>query len=288
MPNENPQGTDSDGFDVPDDLRRQWDFSCDGVLRSIESTLERAGLARIDIVMLAGRFTLLDQSALDDVLSAADELGKSVVAVGVFNSGLLARDRPAADAKYDYRAAPAELVARANAIADLCEAHDTTLPATAIAFPFTQRAIHRSGLVGRAGPAGVAAVEVRADRFDVSGEVAVLGGGGVVGADQVDLRVPGQSRRDASATATPFSASNLRFHQPPTAVTSGQGFPGDGGESECFAYEWFDRSYAPGVPTSLDEPVGGFGAAAPGHIFRLASCGEVPPARTPAAPRRVQ
>ena len=195
VPNENPQGTDSDGFDVPDDLRRQWDFSRDGVLRSIEATLERTGLDRIDIVyvhdpdehwteaadhampalaelrdqgvvgaigagmnqsamlarflretpadivMLAGRFTLLDQSALDDVLPAADELSKSVVAVGVFNSGLLARDRPAADAKYDYQAAPAELVARANAIADLCEAHGTTLPAAAIAFPFTHPAV---------------------------------------------------------------------------------------------------------------------------------------------------
>jgi D-threo-aldose 1-dehydrogenase len=195
VPNEHPQGTDSEGFDVPDDLRRQWDFSRDGVLRSIEASLKRTGLDRIDIVyvhdpdqhwaeaadqampalaelrdqgvigaigagmnqsamlarflretpadivMLAGRFTLLDQSALDDVLPAAAELGKSVVAVGVFNSGLLSRDRPASDAKYDYQDAPAHLVARANAIADLCEAHGTTLPAAAVAFPFTHPAV---------------------------------------------------------------------------------------------------------------------------------------------------
>ncbi|MCX5263144.1 aldo/keto reductase [Streptomyces sp. NBC_00199] len=191
VPNEDPRGTDTDGFAVPDDLRRQWDFSRDGVLRSIESSLERTGLDRLDVVylhdpddhwrqaadeampalaelrdqgvigaigagmnqsamlarflretaadvvMLAGRYTLLDQSALDDVLPAAQEHGKSVVAVGVFNSGLLSRDRPADGMKYDYQDAPPDLVARARAIADVCTAHGTTLPAAAIAFPRT-------------------------------------------------------------------------------------------------------------------------------------------------------
>ncbi|MEU1514863.1 aldo/keto reductase [Streptomyces sp. NPDC005811] len=191
VPNERPAGIDPEGFVVRDDLRRQWDFSRDGVLRSIETTLERTGLDRLDIVylhdpdahwrqaseeampalaelrdqgvigaigagmnqsamlarflretaadlvMLAGRYTLLDQSALDDVLPAAQELGKSVVAVGVFNSGLLSRDRPAEGMKYDYQDAPPALVARAQAIADVCAAHGTTLPAAAIAFPHT-------------------------------------------------------------------------------------------------------------------------------------------------------
>src|SRR6185437_15698300 len=94
-----------------------------------------------DLVMLAGRYTLLDQGALDDVLPAAVEHGKSVVAVGVFNSGLLAGDRPASGMKYDYRDAPAHLVARAQAIAEVCEQHGTTLPAAAIAFPFTHPAV---------------------------------------------------------------------------------------------------------------------------------------------------
>lgn len=195
VPNENPRGVDSEGFAVPDDLRRQWDFSRDGVLRSIEATLQRTGLDRIDIVyvhdpddhwqqaaeqampalaqlrgegvigalgagmnqsamlarflretpadlvMLAGRYTLLDQSALDDVLPAALEYHKSVVAVGVFNSGLLAHDQPASGMKYDYDDAPAHLVARAQAIAEVCQEHGTTLPAAAIAFPFTHPAV---------------------------------------------------------------------------------------------------------------------------------------------------
>jgi D-threo-aldose 1-dehydrogenase len=195
VPNEHPTGQDSEGFAVPDDLRRQWDFSRDGVLRSIESTLKRTGLDRIDIVyvhdpddhwqeaaeqampalaqlrdegvvgaigagmnqsamlarflretpadvvMLAGRYTLLDQGALDDVLPAAVEHGKSVVAVGVFNSGLLATDHPSAGMKYNYEDAPAELVSRAQAIAEICEQHGTTLPAAAIAFPFIHPAV---------------------------------------------------------------------------------------------------------------------------------------------------
>jgi D-threo-aldose 1-dehydrogenase len=91
--------------------------------------------------MLAGRYTLLDQSALDDVLPAAQELGKSVVAVGVFNSGLLSRDRPAAGMKYDYQDAPPELLDRARRLADVCEEHGTTLPAAAIAFPLTHPSV---------------------------------------------------------------------------------------------------------------------------------------------------
>ncbi|BFV55691.1 aldo/keto reductase [Kitasatospora sp. CMC57] len=193
--NERPRGIDTEGFAVPDDLRRQWDFSRDGVLRSIEQTLSRSGLDQLDIVflhdpddhwrqaaeeampaladlrdqgvigaigagmnqsamparflretaadvvMLAGRYTLLDQSALDDVLPAAEELGKSVVAVGVFNSGLLSRDRPVPGMKYDYRNVPAEVLRRARAVADVCEQHGTTLPAAAIAFPYTHPAV---------------------------------------------------------------------------------------------------------------------------------------------------
>jgi D-threo-aldose 1-dehydrogenase len=195
VPNEQPQGVDTEGFVVRDDLRRQWDFSRDGVLRSIDDTLHRTGLDRLDvvylhdpddhwrqaaddalptladlrdqgvigaigagmnqtamlarflretatdIVMLAGRYTLLDQSALDDLLPTAQKLGKSVVAVGVFNSGLLSRDRPTEGMKYDYQDAPPALVTRARAIADVCAAHGTTLPAAAMAFPFSHPSI---------------------------------------------------------------------------------------------------------------------------------------------------
>ncbi|MFJ9543759.1 aldo/keto reductase [Streptomyces sp. NPDC101225] len=195
VPNERPSGLDTEGFVVRDDLRRQWDFSRDGVLRSVEDTLNRTGLDRLDVVylhdpdnhwkqaaeeamptlatlrdqevvgaigagmnqsamlarflretpadvvMLAGRYTLLDQSALDDVLPAARELGRGVVAVGVFNSGLLSQDRPMEGMKYDYQSAPPQLVARARAIAEVCARYGTTLPTAAIAFPFTHPSV---------------------------------------------------------------------------------------------------------------------------------------------------
>jgi D-threo-aldose 1-dehydrogenase len=68
----------------------------------------------IDVVMCAGRYTLLDQSALDDLLPLAQERGVAVFAAGVFNSGLLANSDPTPDARYDYQPAPAALVRRAR------------------------------------------------------------------------------------------------------------------------------------------------------------------------------
>ncbi|RFA15721.1 aldo/keto reductase [Subtercola boreus] len=188
VPNENPTESDTEGFAVPGDLRREWDFSRDGVLRSVEASLERLGTDYIDILylhdpdtsgiddamttgaaalielreqgvvravgigsnsagavaqlfresdidlaMLAGRYTLLEQHGADRVFEAAGE--RSIVAVGVFNSGLLSTSRPLPGAKYNYEPASAEILARANELADLAEAHDTTLPQAAIAFP---------------------------------------------------------------------------------------------------------------------------------------------------------
>ena len=187
--------TDEGGFAVPADFRRVWDFSRDGVLRSLAESIERLGVDRVDIVylhdpddhrddaflraypaleemrsqglvkaigagmnqsamladfarhtdvdvlMLAGRYTLLDQSALDDLLPVCIERGVGVVAAGVFNSGLLARTRPSHTARYDYRAAPAALVQRATRIATICELHGTSLPAAAVAFPLCHPAV---------------------------------------------------------------------------------------------------------------------------------------------------
>jgi len=95
----------------------------------------------VDIVMLAGRFTLLEQGALDDLLPLAIERNVAVVAAAVYNSGLLGSPRPDADARYDYAYAPPELIARANAIADVCERYGVTLPEAAIAYPLRHPAV---------------------------------------------------------------------------------------------------------------------------------------------------
>jgi D-threo-aldose 1-dehydrogenase len=95
----------------------------------------------VDVVMLAGRYTLLEQGALDDLLPLCCERGVAVVAAGVFNSGLLARECPRADARYDYGEAPRRLLERAQEIARICGQHGTTLPAAALAFPLSHQAV---------------------------------------------------------------------------------------------------------------------------------------------------
>lgn len=116
----------------------------------------------LDVVMLAGRYTLLEQPGLRSVLDPAAEAGVAVVAVGVFNSGLLAMERPSADARYDYAVAPPELVARATRIAQVCEAHGTTLPAAAIAFPLLHQAVAAVAL----GMRDADQVDQNLDRFE--------------------------------------------------------------------------------------------------------------------------
>jgi D-threo-aldose 1-dehydrogenase len=186
---------DDDGFVVPAAWRRVWDFSADGVRRCLESSLDRLGVDRVDVVyvhdpdghgdqaiaeavpalvdlreqgvvgavgvgmnqwrlparfvresdvdvvMLAGRYTLLEQPALPEFLPLCAERGVDVVIAGLFNSGLLARHDVPDDATHDYRAAPADLIDRARRIAGTCARHGTTLPAAALWFPFGHPAV---------------------------------------------------------------------------------------------------------------------------------------------------
>jgi D-threo-aldose 1-dehydrogenase len=97
--------------------------------------------ADVDVVMLAGRYTLLEQDAAADLLPLALDRGVGVVIAGVYNTGLLSSARPAAGAKYEYEDAPAELIVRANAIADVCESHGVSLPEAALAFPLLHPAV---------------------------------------------------------------------------------------------------------------------------------------------------
>ncbi|MBG0832208.1 aldo/keto reductase [Planomonospora sp. ID67723] len=93
----------------------------------------------LDVVMLAGRHTLLDQSGTRGLLPLCRERGVSVLAAGVFNSGLLATDEPSGT--YDYAPAPGSLLARARSIAAVCERHGVTLPQAALSFPLRHPAV---------------------------------------------------------------------------------------------------------------------------------------------------
>ena len=100
----------------------------------------------IDVVLLAGRYTLLDQSGLDDLLPAAETRGVSVVIGGVFNSGILAD--PHRGATYDYGAVPEDVLTRALRMQVLCaEARDQPSRSAALQFPFGHSAVS-SVLIG--------------------------------------------------------------------------------------------------------------------------------------------
>lgn len=95
----------------------------------------------IDVVMQAGRYTLLEQGGRDDLIPECHRRGVGVVNVGVFNSGILANENPLAQAKYNYQDAPGDIVEKAQKLAVLAAAHDTTLPAAAVRFSLRDPAI---------------------------------------------------------------------------------------------------------------------------------------------------
>lgn len=170
-----------------------FDYSRDGVTRSIEESLERLGLDRIDVAlihdpddhweaaighaypalarlredgvvgaigagmnqsamlarfaregdfdvfMLAGRYTLLDQGALTELLPLCVERGIAVVLGGVMNSGILANPTPGA--RFNYVPAGAEQIERAQRLAAICARHGVPLKAAAVQFPLAHPAI---------------------------------------------------------------------------------------------------------------------------------------------------
>lgn len=110
--------------------------------------LERGDL---DCMLVAGRYTLLDQSAAPLIAACADR-GVAYLAAGVFNSGVLAR--PAEGAWYDYGPVSAERLERARAIESVCRRHGASLAAAALAFPLAHPSV-ASVVVGMAAAAEV-------------------------------------------------------------------------------------------------------------------------------------
>lgn len=205
--NDAPVDDLANGFSVPATHRRRWDFSADGIRRSLEESLVRLGLDRVDLVLIhdpddhgeqafneaypalerlraegvvgaigagmnqaemltrfatdtdmdvvlcAGRYTLLEQPALTALLPAAAARGTSVIVGGVFNSGLLAA--PGRDATYNYAAVPDQLLARALRMQEITESYGVPLRAAAARFPFGHPAV-TSVLIGARSAAEVA------------------------------------------------------------------------------------------------------------------------------------
>jgi len=196
-------------FAVPNETVRRFDPSEAGVRRSIDDSLERLGVDRIDIaylhdpdaydldrgvtealpalaklrdegvvgaigigtnsadaaaravregdldlVMIAGRYTLLEQPALAELLPLCEARGVGVVAAAVFNSGLLATDTPDRTGRYNYGAVPSEVFDRAQRLAAACRAFGVSLPEAALQYPLQHPAV-RSVVVGSARAADI-------------------------------------------------------------------------------------------------------------------------------------
>ncbi len=100
---------------------------------------ELARTGQFDCFLLAGRYTLLDQSGLADLLPECERRGISVICGGVYNSGILAD--PGQNGTFDYRSAPPEIVAKARAMAEVCARHGVPLRAVALQFPLAHPAV---------------------------------------------------------------------------------------------------------------------------------------------------
>ena len=101
-----------------------------------EVCVEALGSADFDVVMLAGRYTLLEQQSLETFMPLCRQRGVRVIVGGPYNSGILATGvGNQAVAHYNYTAAGPEIIARVAAIEEICASHGVPLPAAALQFP---------------------------------------------------------------------------------------------------------------------------------------------------------
>lgn len=138
----------SEGYPALAELREQGLISKAGAGMSNVSALERiVRETEVDEIMLAARYTLMDRTAADTLLPLCQEKSVSVVAVGVYGSGLLANPQPGAH--YEWRAATSEEIESAMAFRDTFGEHGIPLQAAAAQFPLTHPAIDFVGIGAR-------------------------------------------------------------------------------------------------------------------------------------------
>ena len=137
-----------------DELRRAGVVKAIGVgVNESAMCVRFARAGDIDAVLLAGRYSLLEQPALADFLPLALEKGIGVMLGGVFNSGILATGA-VEGAKYNYRPAPAEILDRVRRIDKVCASHGVALPVAAMQFALGHPAVS-SLVIGAVAPAEV-------------------------------------------------------------------------------------------------------------------------------------
>ncbi|MDE1181988.1 aldo/keto reductase [Paraburkholderia sp.] len=138
------QLTDGGGFRALDTLRASGAVKAVGLgVNEVDAILDALADFDIDCALLAGRYTLLEQRALDDLLPACDARGVSILLGGAFNSGILARGVGGAqrDLKFNYGDAPQDVIARVARLEAVCRAYDVPLASAALQFPYAHPAV---------------------------------------------------------------------------------------------------------------------------------------------------
>jgi len=131
------QLTDGGGFRALEQLRTSGAIRAFGLgVNETAICLEAMDHTRLDVILLAGRYTLLEQNALDALLPACTRSGISIVVGGPYNSGILATGtRRGGALHYDYGIAPQNIVDRVRRLEAHCERHHVPLAAAALQFP---------------------------------------------------------------------------------------------------------------------------------------------------------
>ncbi len=131
------QLTEGRGFRALEELRASGAVRAIGLgVNEWEIAVDAMNEVLLDVILLAGRYTLLEQLALEPLLDPCARAQTAIVVGGVFNSGVLA-----GNGKFNYGDAPAAVVEKVRRLTALCERFDVPLPSAALQFPFAHPAV---------------------------------------------------------------------------------------------------------------------------------------------------
>jgi D-threo-aldose 1-dehydrogenase len=102
--------------------------------------IEAVKTTDVNVCLLAGRYTLLEQEPLDELFPLCQERGVGIVLGGVYNSGVLAKG-PVEGARFNYAVAPHDVLNQAGRINEICRRHNVPLAAAALQFAYSHPAV---------------------------------------------------------------------------------------------------------------------------------------------------
>jgi len=135
--------TKGGGLKALEELRAAKAISGFGMgVNEVPACLEVMDHARLDVILLAGRYTLLEQKSLDDLFPRCEAAGTAIVVGGPYNSGILAvGTKSGAPLFYNYESAPPEVIEKVKKIEAVCDRHNVPLAAAALQFPLAHRLV---------------------------------------------------------------------------------------------------------------------------------------------------